>query len=141
MNESDDIERNEFLALDNVHPVRGSMENKYKMTVKATDEVEQKAKDLGLKYYVSADAESGPEADNPEFYDVYGTVEDLMKFEKSLRGLNESESSNQQADALIVDYFKGNMDLEDLHNELINLFGNTKDAFEYLRDNEGRLKN
>ena len=50
------------------------------------------------------------------------------------------KESNSEADKLIKDYFNHKMDLEDLHNKLEKLFGNKKDAVEYLRKNENRVK-
>ena len=50
------------------------------------------------------------------------------------------KESNSEADKLIKDYFNHKMDLETLHNKLEKLFGNKKDAVEYLRKNENRVK-
>ena len=50
------------------------------------------------------------------------------------------KESNSEADKLIKDYFNYKMDLETLHNKLEKLFGNKKDAVEYLRKNENRVK-
>ena len=50
------------------------------------------------------------------------------------------KESNSEADKLIKDYFNYKMDLETLHDKLEKLFGNKKDAVEYLRKNENRVK-
>lgn len=56
--------------------------------------------------------------------------------------LFESKTTeNSEADKLIKDYFNYKMDLPTLHKKLRQLFGNMKDAVEYLHDNETRVKN
>lgn len=55
--------------------------------------------------------------------------------------LSESSSeNNEKADQLIKAYFNHKMDLETLHNKLEKVFGNKKDAVEYFRKNENRVK-
>ena len=48
---------------------------------------------------------------------------------------------NSEADKLIKDYYDYKMDLPELHKALINLFGNKRDAFKYLANNDLRVKN
>ena len=50
------------------------------------------------------------------------------------------KESNSEADKLIKAYFNHKMDLETLHDKLEKLFGNKKDAVEYFRKNENRVK-
>ena len=50
------------------------------------------------------------------------------------------EGANPGADKLIKDYYAHKMDLPTLHDKLEKLFGNKKDAFEYLASNDRRLK-
>lgn len=50
------------------------------------------------------------------------------------------EGANPDADKLIKDYYAHKMDLPTLHDKLEKLFGNKKDAFEYLASNDRRLK-
>lgn len=56
------------------------------------------------------------------------------------RDTMENKSINQKADSLIRDYFDYKMDLETLHDKLYKIFGNYKDAVEYLANNEARIK-
>lgn len=64
-----------------------------------------------------------------------------MLNQNSYKHLNESSSeNNEEADRLIKAYFNHKMDLETLHNKLEKVFGNKKDAVEYFRKNENRVK-
>lgn len=66
-----------------------------------------------------------------------------VKTDKDIEKAKENvlkEGANPDADRLIKDYYAHKMDLPTLHDKLEKLFGNKKDAFEYLASNDRRLK-
>lgn len=67
-----------------------------------------------------------------------------VKTDKDIEKAKENvlkEEANPDADKLIKDYYAHKMDLPTLHDKLEKLFGNKKDAFEYLASNDLRVKN
>ena len=74
-----------------------------------------------------------------KFIDTLGTNYTLIDDEDNL--FESKTTENSEADKLIKDYFNYKMDLPTLHKKLRQLFGNMKDAVEYLHDNETRVKN
>lgn len=74
-----------------------------------------------------------------KFIDTLGANYTLIDDEDDL--FESKTTENSEADKLIKDYFNYKMDLPTLHKKLRQLFGNMKDAVEYLHDNETRVKN
>ena len=74
-----------------------------------------------------------------KFIDTLGANYTLIDDEDNL--FESKTTENSEADKLIKDYFNYKMDLPTLHKKLRQLFGNMKDAVEYLHDNETRVKN
>lgn len=66
--------------------------NNYECIVPATKEVETLANKYNLKYYIHADAEAGPEADDENYYDIIGDLDDLVAFHKEYK----ASISNQE---------------------------------------------
>lgn len=81
-----DISDEEFAASTAGFFKRG---DSYVITVPNTEENINKIKEYGLKYGISANAEAGPYADNPEYLDVWGDLSKLVKLYKEVEAKND----------------------------------------------------
>lgn len=85
-NDESDISDEEFAASTAGFFKRG---DSYVITVPNTEENINKIKEYGLKYSISADAEAGPYADDPEYLDVWGDLSKLVKLYKEVEIKND----------------------------------------------------
>lgn len=79
----------------------------YVITVPNTEENMNKIKEYGLKYGISADAEAGPYADDPEYLDVWGDLSNLVKLHKEVEADNDlyEESKEIKTESVDWNYF------------------------------------